>query len=143
MEEIVYLEALDIYDAHKIGFEKFGGTIYHVDKPCIGNRAIEPQTEYYGEEQYPGLFKKAAVYMLKINISHCFKDGNKRASIISTDLFLKYNGYKFNVSDDDLYEFALLIGNHDTRPTLEEVEQWIIKNVVPYEINEEELWDLL
>lgn len=85
---------------------------------------------YWGEEQYPGLFKKAAVYLYRISISHCFADGNKRAAFLCTDLFLRYNGYKFSASTDELYDFCLRVANHETRPELEEIEEWIQNHVV-------------
>ncbi|WP_368654623.1 type II toxin-antitoxin system death-on-curing family toxin [Ornithinibacillus sp. 4-3] len=75
-----------------------------------------------GEEQYPGLFRKAAVYWYRITISHCFSDGNKRVAIISTDLSLRYNGYKIKVDQETLYAYCLRIGDHNTRPTLDKIE---------------------
>jgi death on curing protein len=143
MEDIIYLSDEDIIEAHKVGFEEFGGFTYAIDKPCVEKRVIEPQTKYFGVEQYPGLFKKAAVYMYRITISHCFADGNKRAAVISTDLFLKLNGYKFSVSHNELYDFCLLIADHETRPTLEEIEEWIQTHTQPYTIDLDKLSDLL
>ncbi|MFJ7680442.1 type II toxin-antitoxin system death-on-curing family toxin [Peribacillus sp. NPDC097198] len=142
MEEIFYLTQEDITEAHKQGFEEFGGVTYGLDHPCVEKRAIEPQTIYWGEEQYPGLFKKAAVYLYKITISHCFADGNKRAAFISTDLFLKFNGFQFVVDQDELYNYCLTIANHETRPNLEVIEKWIQQNTRPYTLDYDELSDL-
>ncbi|MDO8226110.1 type II toxin-antitoxin system death-on-curing family toxin [Bacillus subtilis] len=142
-EEIIYLCDEDIIEAHKEGYEQFGGTEYVVYEGCVEKRVVEPQTEYFGTEQYPGLFKKAAVYMYRITISHCFGDGNKRAALISTDLFLKYNGFKFSVSQKELYDFCYMIADNETRPTLEEVEEWIQNNTQPYNIDLHELSKLL
>lgn len=91
---------------------------------------MEPQTHYFGEEQYPGLFRKAALYWYRITTVHCFHDGNKRAGIISTNLFLLYNGYEIDVDDETLYVYCLLIANHQTRPVLDEVENWLKRNTV-------------
>lgn len=132
MEELIYLTEEDIIEAHQIGFTEFGGSTFSCDKSCVEKRVVEPQTSYWGVEQHPGLFRKAAVYMYKICISHCFADGNKRAAFISTDLFLKYNGYTINVDQNELYEFVLSIANHEGRLTLDEIESWIKAKSVPY-----------
>lgn len=76
MDEIIYLDKEDILAAHQSGFQQFGGTISY-DDSYVEKRVIEPQTSYWGTEQYPGLFRKAAVYLYRITISHCFADGNK------------------------------------------------------------------
>lgn len=101
---------------------------------CVEAKVVEPQTEYFGEEQYPGLFLKAAVYFYKLATSHCFLDGNKRASVISTDLFLKFNGYKFSVEQSKIFEFSRKLTNHKTRPELCEVETWIRTNTIPFDL---------
>lgn len=133
MQDIIYLDKEDILSAHSAGFNQFGGTIDGFDNSCIERRIIEPQTAYWGVEQYPGLFKKAAVYMYRITISHCFNDGNKRAAFLCTDLFLRYNGYQFSAETDELYDFCLMIANHETRPSLDFVENWIESHTTPFE----------
>lgn len=104
-----------------------------VSLECIEKRVVEPQTAYFGEEQYPGLFRKAALYWHRITTAHCFSDGNKRAGMISTDLFLRYNGYKIKVDQETLYVYCLLIGNHKTRPSLDDVEDWLKRNTVQHD----------
>jgi death on curing protein len=142
LSEIYYLSAEDIREAHLLGWETYGGKTYGMDEDCVEKRTVEPQTQYWGEEQYPGLFKKAAVYMLRITISHCFADGNKRAAFLSTDLFLKINGYEFRVDQNELYDFCLKIADHETRPTLEEIETWIEQHTQPYTLDIVKLSDL-
>ena len=139
VNEIIYLDKEDILSAHQVGFSEFGGTIYSFDDSCVEKRVIEPQTAYWGMEQYPGLFKKAAVYMYRITISHCFADGNKRAAFLCTDLFLRYNGYRFSATTDELYDFCLKIANHETRPELEYIEEWIHSHTIVFTIPSDEL----
>lgn len=131
MREIVYLNKDDILLAHEMGMREFGGEQVGFSQSCVEQRVVEPQTTYFGKEQYPGLFKKAALYWHRITSAHCFSDGNKRAGLISTDLFLRYNGYKFKVDQDTLYNYCLLIANHKTRPELDEVEVWLKRYTVP------------
>lgn len=142
-QDIKYLIHEDIIKAYELGYHEFGSNRNKVCDSCVEKRVVEPQTHFFGVEQYPGLFKKAAVYMYRITTSHCFEDGNKRAAILSTDLFLKYNGFEFKVSHDELYDFVYAVADHETRPTLEEVEEWIQLNVQPYTLNQEELSEFL
>lgn len=86
MNEIVYLDVEDILTSHRMGMHEFGGEVGGVCKNCVEKIVVVPQTHYFGEEQYPGLFRKAALYWLRITTAHCFHDGNKRAGLISTKL---------------------------------------------------------
>lgn len=134
MDEILYLELDDLLDAHKRGYTEFsGGMDYSYDESCVEKRINEPQGFFWGVEQYPGLFKKAAVYMHRIISSHCFSDGNKRAGFLATEVFLGLNGYEFDVTTDELFDFCLKIANHETRPELHEVESWIKEHVIPFQ----------
>jgi len=141
--DINYLTEEDILEAHELGFELFGQRTDGIDYNCVNKRMVQPQTDFYGKELYPGLFKKAAVYFYFIATSHCFAGGNKRTAVFSTDLFLKYNGYRFVVNQLELYEYCVIVADHDNRPELEEVEAWIAQNVQPFVIDEDELLDLL
>lgn len=129
MSKIIYLDKDDILESHKLGMTEFGGNLEGLSIHCVEKRVVEPQTKYFGVEQHPGLFRKAALYWHRITTSHCFNDGNKRAGMISTDLFLKYNGYKFSVDQETLFVYCLLIANHKTRPSLYEVEAWLKKTL--------------
>jgi len=128
LSEIIYLTKEDILTANKIAVEEFGDGLQGFDDSCVEKRVVEPQTKYFGEEQYPGIFKKASLYWYKITISHCFLDGNKRTGLIATMLFLELNGYEIKADKKELYLYCLLIANHKTRPTLDEVEEWLKKN---------------
>lgn len=50
--------------------------------------------EMFGQEIYPKIFDKAAVYMFSIISNHVFQDGIKRTGLESGLLLLKLNGYK-------------------------------------------------
>ncbi|WHZ03404.1 type II toxin-antitoxin system death-on-curing family toxin [Neobacillus sp. YX16] len=137
MSEIEYLTLEDIIEAHKKGYKEFGGGApYHADFNCVARRAFDPQAGFGTHEEYPGLFLKAAVYFHRIITSHCFSDGNKRAAILSTDLFLVLNGYELSASEDELFDFALTVADHETRPPVEDVENWIRNHVKPLDFDE-------
>jgi len=81
--------------------------------------AEKPFTEVFGQEQYPGLFNKAAILMSALITSHCFFDANKRTGVLCTYVFLHINGYELNASDDDLFDKAIQVATNDyTTPAL-------------------------
>ncbi|OFW77306.1 MAG: hypothetical protein A2201_10595 [Alicyclobacillus sp. RIFOXYA1_FULL_53_8] len=73
--------------------------------------AEKPASELYGQELYPGLFFKAAVYMHGFATRQFFHDGNKRTAYVCAAVFLELNGFVVDVNDMELYETALLVAN--------------------------------
>jgi len=65
-----------------------------------------PQKTFDSRDLYPTLFEKAACYLYFINKLHPFNNGNKRISIVATGVFLRYNKYELDVSEEMLYQFA-------------------------------------
>jgi death on curing protein len=68
---------------HDFVLQQHGG-LQGIREPGYLDLIIEkPFTDYFGEEQYPGIFMKAAVYWHGIATSHCFSDGNKRTAMMT------------------------------------------------------------
>lgn len=65
-----------------------------------------PKQTFGGIDLYPTLFDKAGCYFYFINKFHPFNNGNKRVSIVSTYVYLRYNGYILFVDNETLYRFA-------------------------------------
>jgi len=55
----------------------------------------------YGEADIPAL---AAAYGFGISRNHPFIDGNKRVSLVVTEVFLELNGFILTASDEELVE---------------------------------------
>jgi death-on-curing protein len=60
----------------------------------VASVAIAPQTAYFSEEQYPGLFVKAAVLLKSLAGAQLFVTGNKRTGWEVVRVFLGWNGYR-------------------------------------------------
>lgn len=121
-----YLTFDDLLDLHDLALERYGG-LHGFDEGCIKAKVSMPQEGFGDFEYYPGLFKKAAVYMYFITINHCFKDGNKRTGYLAASTFLNLNGYRINVSNDELYNKCIEIADKKTRPSIGDVEIWLKK----------------
>lgn len=71
----------------------------------VASAAIGPQTHYFGEEQFPGLFVKAAVLLRSLAGAQLFVTGNKRTGWEVVRVFLGWNGYRIaTVTSKDEYE---------------------------------------
>ena len=62
-------------------------------------------------------------------MNHLFIDGNKRVAFFATDVFLRLNGYKFQVKPKVAYAFLMgLLGSSDC--TYENLLPWVRKTIV-------------
>ncbi len=50
-------------------------------------------------------------------------DGNKRTAIAATALFLRFNGYSLNVTNEEMVRFTLACAQ--SRVALEEISTWM------------------
>jgi death-on-curing protein len=91
--------------------------------------AEKPSAEMFGQELYPGLFLKAAVYMEGFATRQFFVDGNKRTAFLCAYDFLLLNGFALDVSQDEAYEFTLAVA--EKRVGLDEIARWLQEHSVP------------
>jgi death-on-curing protein len=108
---IDYLSYKDIQILHDVALERFGGLGGEKEPGQIQFMAEKPAMEVFGHESYPGLFLKAAVYMHGFATRQFFNDGNKRTAYLCARTFLRLNGYRIRISDDELYDLAMDTAN--------------------------------
>lgn len=123
---LVYLDKDDIREIHDEVLIAYGGRSGEHEPGLIDFMAEKPFQELFGQESYPGLFLKAAVYLHGFATAQYFVDGNKRTGVVCTLTFLLINGYTLTVSQMELYEKALDVAN--VKVTLEELATWIEEN---------------
>jgi death on curing protein len=96
---IKYLTLPQILRLHDAVVEKFGG-LPGIREPNLLHSCIEsPKMVIFGEDLYPSVYDKAAVYLFNIVYNHPFNDGNKRTGAGSAYLFLRIN--KAHIPFDD------------------------------------------
>lgn len=67
-----------------------------------------------GEDAYVGVFNKAAALFHSIINNHCFHNGNKRAALLTTMVYLGENGFWLTIpTDDELFEFTRQAAAHE------------------------------
>lgn len=124
-----YLSAEDILNIHSVVIDETGGPHGVRDQGALAALEGLPKQTAYGDELYPTIFVKAAVYIRNILFSHPFIDGNKRTGMASADVFLQLNGYQITVSKGGVETFALLVIEKNL--SLEDIGAWIQENTTP------------
>lgn len=104
-----YLLPEEILQIHSIVIDETGGSHGVRDRNPITALGDLPRQKAFGQELYPTVFLKAAVYMRNIIFSHPFIDGNKRTAMAAGSVFLELNGYRIVVKKGGVEAFALKI----------------------------------
>jgi death-on-curing protein len=92
---------------HAAAIERFGGSLGLRDAGLLQSALGMPQASFGGEWLHPSIHEMAAAYLFHICKNHPFVDGNKRAALICTIVFLGANGHRVSAPDDALYDIVI------------------------------------
>lgn len=106
---MLYLTLEEILRLHFQVIEDFGGSHGVREENRLKSVALVPRQIVFGQEQYPTLPEKAAVYLRNIIGDHPFADGNKRTAITVGGIFLMRNGVRLTATPKELEDFAVQI----------------------------------
>ena len=106
---MVFLTKERILLIHSMVIDETGGSHGVRDMHAILSLEQLPSQKAFGEELYPTIFIKAAVYARNIIFNHPFVDGNKRTGMTAAIVFMENNGYKFYAREGEVEQFALEI----------------------------------
>jgi death on curing protein len=87
-------------------------------------------SELYGQQMYPTITDKAAVYCYNIICNHIFSDGNKRTGLLASLNFLNINGFDISqdVSNDTMTNFIMAVASGEI--SLDDCRIWFKENTV-------------
>lgn len=123
-ETVKFLSVDEVLAIQERLIEAFGGPPGVRDKGLLESALFRPQTGYYED-----LTEMAAALFESLIMNHAFVDGNKRVAFFSTDVFLRFNSWKFSVDPDKAH--ALLIGLLERHECwLEKLLPWIRRSIV-------------
>ena len=71
----------------------------------------QPKATFDGNFLYKNIFEMATVYLMGFVLDHPFVDGNKRVGLKTCLIFLKINGYKLLLSNDEAINLTLGCAN--------------------------------
>jgi len=104
-----YISLEEILRLHFQIIEDFGGSHGVRDEGRLQSVVEAPRQEVFGQEQYPTVYERAAVYLRNIISDHPFSDGNKRTALIVCGIFLARNSRALIALPGDLEEFTLRV----------------------------------
>jgi death-on-curing family protein len=83
----------------------------------------------YGERRYEGLEDKAGAILYSIVHGHSFTDGNKRTGLLTTCLFLFFNGKLLRIPKDCVkFLERMADANNPNAPTEIDAIEWVKKH---------------
>lgn len=112
---------------HDESLSEHGGSAGIRDEGLLDSALARPlNLEAYGEPDFAEL---AASYAIGLAKNHPFVDGNKRAALLATGLFLYLNGYRLSVSQMDatLTMLAVASGEIDEAAFAEWLRRYCVK----------------
>ena len=104
---------------HSRQIERFGGTSGVRDRGLLESALAQPQATFGGELLHPTLAEQAAAYLYHLARNHPFVDGNKRTAFAVMDTFLRVNGVRLSLTDDEAYDLVMQVAQGQIdKPTL-------------------------
>jgi death-on-curing protein len=106
-DDPLFLDVEDVIEIHATQLEVFGGSAGLRDRGLLESAVAQPQASFGGAFAHDGLFEMAAAYLFHIVRNHPFVDGNKRAGLLASMVFLDVNGISIAHPSDALYELTM------------------------------------
>ena len=121
---VQFLSLDEVLEIHSVLIVRFGGPTGVRDLGLLESALYRPQTGYY-----KNLNEMAAAMFESLIKNHPFIDGNKRVAFFATDVFLRLNGYKFQVEAKAAHQFLMQL--FDTNSCdLEHLKPWVDKSII-------------
>lgn len=104
MNDVEYLTLEDMLDLMKaLG----AGPVR--DLGLLDSACHRPQAGFFGQDAYPSLSGKAAALMHSLACNHALVDGNKRLALLATVVFLRVNGHRLDLTDDEAFDLTMSV----------------------------------
>jgi death-on-curing protein len=94
----------EVLSVHRELTRRFGGFPDARDLGLLESALHRPRTGYYAD-----LVEMAAALFESLLMNHPFVDGNKRVAFFATDVFLRVNGWCFEVDPDEAHAFLIAL----------------------------------
>lgn len=121
-----YIDLEEILRLHFQIVTDFGGSHGVRNESRLKSVVDAPKQSVFGQDQYPTIYEKAAVYIRNIVGDHPFTDGNKRTAITVVGVFLMRNGYKMIADPKELEDFAVKVAVD--KLDVPAIAEWLEKN---------------
>ena len=129
MSEPVWLDEVIIRILHSEQLQQFGGLPGIRDETLLGSALARPKNRWAYSSPKPDVIALAASYAFGLAKNHPFCDGNKRVSLIASQLFLQMNGLRIAATQPQLVETILNLAAGTVGE--DELEAWMRTRVRP------------
>jgi death-on-curing protein len=96
-----YLSIQTVIKLHDRVIAEHGGDPTIRDRGAVESSCAQPRMTFGGQALYPTVAEKAAALGYSLNKNHPFADGNKRTSLVATEMFLSRNGLEIGAPTED------------------------------------------
>lgn len=79
------------------------------DIGLLDSAAARARSSAFGQDAYPTIELKAAALIHSICNNHALVDGNKRLALLAGVTFLRANGRRFTLSQDEAFELIMRV----------------------------------
>ena len=93
----------------------YGGTYGVRDRNLLSSAIYMPESIFDGKYLHETVPAMAAAYAFHICQNHPFIDGNKRAALASSLVFLDINGYELNCKNETLYNEVMGVAKDEIK----------------------------
>lgn len=118
-----YLAGEEVLYIHHQIIEQVGGSHGVRDMNLFLSTIERPQSAVFGEEQFPTIHEKAAVYLDSFARHQIFVDGNKRTAFVSASRFLFLNGFSTAATSKEVEQFVMQVANK--KVSFSEISDWL------------------
>lgn len=103
----VFLSADQVLAIHRRMIEEFGGDPTVRDYGLLESAVAMPAAQVGRKFLHNGIPAMAAAYLFHLCRNHAFVDGNKRAALVSAEVFLMANGWRLAATNAELEQLTL------------------------------------
>jgi len=123
-QEPTWVQGSTARQIHRLQIDSFGGLDGIRDEGMLEFALARPLNLWHCERA--PLFQLAAAYAFGIAMNHPFVDGNKRAALVVSILFIELTGFQFNAPEVDAATtfFALAAGDLSEGQVAEWLALW-------------------
>ena len=120
---VQFLSRDEVLEIHTVLIQHFGGPPGVRDLGLLESALYRPRSGYYDN-----LVDMAAAQFESLIKNYPFIDGNKRVAFFASDIFLRVNGYKFQVEIKAAQQFLMRLFDTNTCD-LEHLQPWITEHI--------------
>lgn len=128
LEMIRFLSVRDVIQIHEDTIAMEGGMPALRDPGLLESAVTMPQQQFSGRYLHSGLVEMAAAYMFHIAMNYPFRDGNKRAAVMSALVFLDINGIETLPNQEILEEITMRLSAGEVNKV--ELTRWLKEHCV-------------